>query len=435
VTWSTRFRIRESVRGSLWLLPLVGAILGALSGLLGQIVDQSVDLPAAWEYSPSTASAVLAAIVGATAALTGFVVTVTVLVVQMATGTFSARYMRLWYRDRMLKATLAVLIGTLTFSFALLRRVEQDYVPNLGVTVAGGLVVTSLLLFLFFFDRFIHRLRPVAVTALVAQAGRRTFDESMRARAVPDAPEFRFDPYVSNQEAILVVRASEAGAIQAVDTPGLVRWAREHGSRVVVPHVVGDFVSAGAVLMRVYGGSPDAGTAEHALRGMVALGDERTIQQDTAFAVRIMVDIALMALSPAVNAPTTAVQVLDHLGETLRQIGTTDLEALAGPRVEGVQPAVVMRMRRWEDYLRLGVTEIREYGAASIQVMRRLRAMLEELREVVLPTHRAAVQQELERLDATLAERWSGSVDLDLASTADGQGIGSPPSRTTPSDR
>ena len=432
MSWSRQFRVREYVRGSLWLLPLVGAILGATFGLLGQLVEQSIDLPASWEYSPSTASTVLAAIVGATAALTGFVVTVTVLVVQMATGTFSARYMRLWYRDRMLKATLAVLIGTLTFSFSLLRRVEQDYVPNLGVTVAGLLVVASLLLFLLFFDRFIHRLRPVAVTALVAEAGRRTFEESMRAAAAPDAPDFVFEPDPTTEEPTLVVRSSEAGAIQAVDTVSLVRWAREHDSQVVVPHVVGDFVPAGAVLMRVYGRAPDA--AERRLRDMVALGDERTIQQDTAFAIRIMVDIALMALSPAVNAPTTAVQVLDHLGETLRQIGTTDLQALVSRRVEGERPAVVIRARRWEDFLTLGVTEIREYGAASVQVMRRLRAMLEELHEAVLPGHRAALEEVLARLDATVAERWGNSVDLDRASTADGQGIGGPARRRAGGD-
>ncbi len=96
----------------------------------------------------------LAAIVGAMAALTGFVVTVTVLVVQMATGTFSARYMRLWYRDRMLKALLALLVGTLAFSFALLRRVASNFVPNLGVSIAGDCSwSTSLLLFLIFLDR------------------------------------------------------------------------------------------------------------------------------------------------------------------------------------------------------------------------------------------------------------------------------------------
>jgi uncharacterized membrane protein len=80
-------------------------------------LDESVTAPEFWQYSSSTATAVLSAIVAANAALTGFVVTVSVLVVQMATGTFSARSMRLWYRDRMLKAVLAVLVGTLSFLF------------------------------------------------------------------------------------------------------------------------------------------------------------------------------------------------------------------------------------------------------------------------------------------------------------------------------
>jgi Predicted membrane protein (DUF2254) len=71
--------------------------------------------------------------------LAGFVVTVTVLAIQMATGTFSARYMRIWYRDRLLKAVLTVLAGTLTFSFSLLRQVSTTRAPNIGV--AEGLVV------------------------------------------------------------------------------------------------------------------------------------------------------------------------------------------------------------------------------------------------------------------------------------------------------
>jgi uncharacterized membrane protein len=95
MSWATAFRLRQFARGSLWMLPLVGGLLGVLlgSGLIW--ADRSVRLPPYWTYSPSTASTVLSAIVGAMAALTGFVVTVTVLVVQMATSTFSARYMRL----------------------------------------------------------------------------------------------------------------------------------------------------------------------------------------------------------------------------------------------------------------------------------------------------------------------------------------------------
>jgi hypothetical protein len=90
---------------------------------------------------------VLSTIVGATVGLAGFVVTVTVLAIQMATGTFSARYMRIWYRDPMLKGVLTVLAGTMTFAFSLLRQVGSTKVPNIGVSVAGLLLVLSLVLF------------------------------------------------------------------------------------------------------------------------------------------------------------------------------------------------------------------------------------------------------------------------------------------------
>ena len=152
MSWALLFRAREYLRGSLWFYPLAGAILGALLALLTQQVDASVTVPKGWQYAPSTATTVLSTIVGATVGLTGFVVTVAVLAIQMATGTFSARYMRVWYRDRLLKAVLAVLAGTLTFAFSLLRQVGTSQAPNMGVSVAGFLLVVSLVLFLLFFD-------------------------------------------------------------------------------------------------------------------------------------------------------------------------------------------------------------------------------------------------------------------------------------------
>jgi uncharacterized membrane protein len=414
------------------VLPLLGGILGWLLGVLDVEVEQDIDLPQHWQYSAATASTVLAAIVGAVAALTGFVVTVTVLVVQMATGSFSARYMRLWYRDRMLKALLAVLVGTFTFSFALLRQVERDFVPDLGVTVAGFLVVFGLLMFMAFLDRYLHRLRPVAVAALVADAGRRAFQEGVRAAATADAPDLLPEPYRASEEPALVVRSRQAGSIQALDGQGLVRWARQHNCLVVLPHAVGDFVLEGSRLIEVYGGKLDPSSAERDLLGRIALGVERTIEQDPAFAVRILVDIADLALSPAVNDPTTGVQVLDHLGDLLRLIGTTDLRQAERPGAE--RRWVVVRARTWEDFLALGVTEIRDYGARAIQVNRRLRAVLEELRDEVRPEHRPAVENELARLDASVARSFAGSPDLDRAATADHQGIGGPAVRPRPAE-
>ena len=124
------------------------------------------------------------------------------------------------------------------------------------------------------------------------------------------------------------------------------------------------------------------------------------------------------------NDPTTAVQVLDHIGEVLDVVGRTDLDLRTKDREPGATAAVVIVTRRWEDIVMLGLTEIREYGATSVQVMRRLRALLEELLATVRPEHRAAVAEELRRLDATVTDGWRHSVDLDRARNADRQGIG-----------
>jgi uncharacterized membrane protein len=420
--WGLLFRTRQYLRGSLWFLPLLGGLAGSLLGALDVFLDRAIEVPPYWQYSASTASTVLSAIVGATAALTGFVVTVSVLVVQMATSTFSARYMRLWYRDRMLHVLLAMLVGTFTFSFALLRQVETDFVPDVGVTVTGLLMALDMLVFIFFLDRFIHRLRPVAVAALVAEDGRRAFESAVQAADAPDGPDFLHAPFETEAEPTQVVRSPRAGAIQALNGEGLVRFAREHNCTLVMNHVVGDFVAAETPVIRVYGAAGSPPTTERHLQRMIALGVERTIEQDPAFAVRIMVDVAIKALSPAVNDPTTAVQVINHLGHTLRLIGSTDFQRRrhGGDR----RSRVFLPARGWEEYLALGVTEIREYGASSIQVVRRLRAMLEELHATVRPEHRDAVEKELARLGESVARQFGASADLDRAGEADPQGLG-----------
>jgi uncharacterized membrane protein len=419
------FKTRQYLKGSLWFLPLLGGIAGVLFALLEPVAARRVTMPDALLYSASTATSLLSAIVGSTAALTGFVVTVSVLVVQMATNSLSARYMRLWYRDRVLHILLAMLVGTFTFSFTLLAGVEENSVPHLGVTVTGVLMAADMFLFLFFLDRFVHRLRPVAVAAIAAAAGRTAFDSAVRAASGPDAPEIVRGPLEFPGEPTTIVRTRRAGSIQAFDVPALVRFARQRHSTLVLNHAVGDFVPAGAAVIRVYGGDTNGARDEHRLRRMVVLGVERTIEQDPAFAVRILVDIAIKALSPAVNDPTTAVQVINHLGDLLHRVGAADFRA--DPPPESGTGRVLVPVRGWEEYLALGVTEIRAYGASSVQVARRLRAMLEELHGGVLPEHRAAVEDELERLEAAVASGLGSSPDFDRAGEADRQGIGGAP--------
>jgi len=423
MSWGSGFRVRQYVKTSLWLAPLIAGLGGLVLAELACWLDGRSDLPVL-QYSPETATAVVSATIAAVVSLTGFVITVTVLGVQQATGIFSPRYMRLWYRDGRLKLVLAELVGTLMFSIAVIRRIQPDSVPDISVSLAGLGLSVGLLLFLLYFDRFLHRMRPVAVAALLASQGRRAFEAWMEEAARPDIALVAGGSWAPATEPTFVLRTTRSGTIQAVDIRGLTAIARHHACLIVFRRSVGDFVPVGAAILEVHGSTlPMA--ASQSLSGMVALGAERTIEQDPAFAMRVMVDIAIRALSPAVNDPTTAVQVLDYLEETLRMLGSAEPPA-AGVPSDTLTTGVVMPVRTWPDFLALGITEIREYGATSIQVTRRLRALLDELGELVLPENRAAVDDEVRRLDATVQASFASSIDLDRAGSPDDQGIGGP---------
>lgn len=302
-------------------------------------------------------------------ALLGFVVTIGVLVVQQATGTLSPRFMRLWYRDLLQKVVLATFVGTLTLSLWLLRHVEGNSVPNIGVTVAGAAASASLLLLLYL-NRFTHSLRPVAVAAAVSRAGRRVVESSPVGQAASEDLDGALRGVLSAERSMLV-RVDRPGAIQAIHLEGLVAVAHMHDCVLVLRHSVGDFVPTGASVVEVFGSGPFPRARR--LRRMFALGRERTIEQDPAFALRVLVDIAIRALSPAVNDPTTAVQVLDYIEDLLLAIGRRESAGCGEFRDADGRLRVLAPVRRWEDFLELGVTEIRRYGATAVQVTRRLR--------------------------------------------------------------
>jgi uncharacterized membrane protein len=152
------------------------------------------------------------------------------------------------------------------------------------------------------------------------------------------------------------------------------------------------------------------------------LGTERTMEQDPKFALRLLVDVAIKALSPAVNDPTTAVQALDQIEDLLRRIGvgTLDLGRLVG--VHGYT-RVTYPAPTWDDLLALATDEIRMYGADSLQVVRRLRRLFLNLAGTVAPERRAAVEDRLHRLDAAL-DQGIGPTDRADARIPDPQGLG-----------
>jgi uncharacterized membrane protein len=172
-----------------------------------------------------------------------------------------------------------------------------------------------------------------------------------------------------------IVGRSFRGVLLGVDAHRLARLAAEHGCvlRLLVP--IGQYVPQGAPLVEVHGGRVPP--AEDVLRAL-DLGRERTLYQDPAYGIRQLVDIAAQALSPAVNAPTTAVQVLDRLTDLLPGIASRpDPTGLVAD--ERRELRLVVPVPTWSELVTLSFTEIRRFGAASPQVTRRLAAVLDEL--------------------------------------------------------
>ncbi len=424
-SFAQRYRLRQWLKGSLWVAPLLGAVAGLALAQLDPWLESTWPAKGGWQYTADTASDMLTAIVGAMVGLFGFVVTISVLVVQMATNTLSPRFMRLWYRDKLQKLVLSAFVGTVTFAYSLHRNIRSDEVPSIGVTVAGVAFGVSLILLLLYLDRFAHNLRPVGMAAIVARHGLREVDRMARTRASAHVTIAGGENPFSDSAPAMSVGRADAGAIQAINVRELISEAVRYDCVIVVGCSVGDFVRSGIPLISVHAARrlprPDM------LAGRIALGKERSIEDDPAFALRIMVDIATRALSSAVNDPTTAVQLINYIDvlvcglapfvETARHVIIKD----AGGAVR-----LVMPVRTFDDYLRLAITEIRDYGGGATQVTRRLTAMLESMLDTVPPACRPAVEAELTRLHKTVGAHVTDSDAREFALRPDRQGIGGP---------
>ena len=221
------------------------------------------------------------------------------------------------------------------------------------------------------------------------------------------------------------------GVILDLDADDLVERARSSGTLLRLVPSVGDFIPSRAPAVEVWRVDSDGDTArpdgppidDRAVLRLIAVGIERTMSQDAMFGFRQLVDIAEKALSPAVNDPTTAVQSLQRLHDLLRRIAVRPQPTGVSTDADGT-PRLIVPVPRWESFVRLACTEIRQYGAASVPVARRMRSMLEDLATIAPPERQAVVLDELARLDRAVTEVWSDPVALALARGDDIRGVG-----------
>jgi uncharacterized membrane protein len=418
MNWSRFYGFKSYLRSSLWLVPFVAIPIELVTTRLLHGLDAWLG----WSFLGFTqagARAMLEAFVTITLSFVVFTFGSLLVAIQVASAQLTPRLIATTLlRNSVVKYTVGLFIFTLMFALSAQNFMDQE-VHQLVMLVATLLGISSFAAFFHLIDYASRLLRPISVLAHVGAAGM-VVTESV----YPELTQF---PEVEDERLDLgppvqVIRHQGTSAIALAANLNLL-MAEASRSKGVVEFVpqIGDFVAVDDPLFYLYGGAHPVD--ENRLRSSVAFGSERSMDQDPTFAFRIVVDVALKALSPAINDPTTAVLAMDQLHRMLRMVGKRHLRA-DELRDKSGHLCLIFRTPNWDDFVYLAFSEIRSCGSNNLQIVRRMRAMIENLVETLPPNRREALFRQLSLLDREVERIFTYPEELALARVADAQGLG-----------
>ena len=420
LTWGRLYRATSYLRSALWTVPIVAIALVLLLAPVLRLLDEWLH----WHVSGldvAGAEALYQTTITLTLSFLVFTFGSLLVAIQVAGGQLTPRIIATTLlRNNVVRYSVGLFTFTLVFAVAALNR-QQQSVQDFVALITSLLGIACIADFLFLIDYAARLLRPVSILTRVGDEGVAIIKSVYPTPATAQTPEsigLQAQLPSVNRE---VQHFGSSQIVLALDLVTLVALARRYDGLIEFLPQVGDFVAVEEPLFVLYGGA--TAIDDRTLQSTVAFGPERTLEQDPMFAFRIIVDIALKALSPAINDPTTAVLALDQVQRLLRTLGRRQLrgEVLAD---DSGRARLVFRTPNWEDYVRVACREIRACGANNLQVARRMRAMLEGLRRTLPERRHAALAQELELLNRAVETNFPFAEDLVLARIPDTQGLG-----------
>jgi uncharacterized membrane protein len=419
LVWNNVYRVTSYLKSSLWIVPLLAilivlALAPVLRWLDGAIGWRLVGL------TTSGAQSLYQSVITLTLSFVVFTFGSLLVAIQVASGQLTPRVIATTLlRDPVVKYSVGLFVFTLVFAVMALNRLEktaEGMVPLLTASLGIACVAS----FLFLIDYAARLLRPVSILARVGNHGLEVI-KSVYPLLAADAPDVSSVVPVLEEPRRVVRHRGTSETVLAVDLDTLVREAQRTGGIIEFVPEVGDFVATDEPLFVLHGGATSSDDTR--LQTTVAFGVERTMEQDPVFSFRIMVDIGLKALSPAINDPTTAVLALDQIHRLLRVVGQRQLRGEVILDQAG-HPRVIFRTPNWEDFVHISCHEIRMCGANSVQIARRMRAMLDDLVRSLPLYRRAALEREARYLTEALGPLYRQPEDLALALVPDSQGLG-----------
>ena len=405
----------------IWVIPVLCVIAGVMLSLATIAVDRAFDfelLPRWLTGGPDASISVLSTVAASMVSLATLVLTITMVVVQLAMGQFSPRIVQTFLRDKPSQLAIGLFVATFAHAMLALREVSLDgegQVPGVAIVTAYVLVLVSIAMLVIYVNHIGRSLRVSSLIELVGDDVRRLIDQRYPVRSDTRPP------------AADAIVADVSAVITTIDVPRLVDVAARSDCVLHLQVGVGSFLPAGGVLARIEG---DCAELDHGeVRAAVRSGLERTQRDDLAYGFRMLVDVAERALSdsPFLD-PTTTVQSIDRLHDGLRQLATRELDDGRHHDRDGRLRLTVPTMS-WSDFVHLAFDEIRLAGSESPQVTRRLVAALCDLIEIAPSDRRPALQEQLDLLHAAVDDSPRARPDREFALEPDMQGIGMGPYR------
>jgi uncharacterized membrane protein len=415
----TKFFIH--LKASLWFVPVLCVLAGVAISFGTITVDRYFDyqaLPTRFVGGPDASALILSTVAASMVSLTALVLTITMVVVQLAMGQFSPRIVQRILRDRPSQLAVGLFVATFVHAILALREVTNNgdgtgNVPGVALVTAFALVLVSIAVLVMYVHHIGQALRVSALIELVGDETRSLLD-----RRYPDK-----GPALDMQlDSLPVVRAHESGVVTGIGYEQLVEEGQRADCMLELVPALGEFVPADGPLFRVHGESTTVN--EDRVRGALIFSLEPTLDEDVAYGVRLLVDIAERSLAESpFQDPTTAVQAIDRLHDILRQLARRPFPD--GRHLDDTgQVRLSVPTMTWEAYVHLAFDEIRLAGAGSPQVARRLKATLKDLRSIVPPERIGIIDYELDLLTTATEASLVDERDAEFALHDDREGVG-----------
>ena len=407
----------RNILTSLWLIPVLCVLLGILISFSTLAVDRATDyqlLPENVVGDPDAALDILTTVAGSMVNLTVLVLTIVLVVVQLAMGQFSPRIVQRLLRDRPSQLAIGLFVATFVHTLLTIREVQigpPGQVPGVAIVTTYLLSLASIAVLVVYIHHIGQALR---VSALVEIAGENT--RKLVDKIYPD------EEPLSDVADPTVLLAEQSGVITQMARKKLIEEARRADCSLELLAAIGEFVPAGSRLFRIHGDRERLDVRK--VHAFVIIRPERTLEEDVAYGMRLLVDMAIRALSDAPwQDPTTAVQAIDRLHDCLRELVRREFPDGRYYDDDG-QLRLTERVPTWDDYVNLAFTEVRLAGAGSPQVARRLNAALEDLLTVASERRRPVLELQRDLLRAAIERRYDDDRDIEVASGVDRSGMG-----------